>query len=753
VRGVVAVVALAPDVLAGGGVEAGDDLLALLLGLREHAGTDHGHGREATGQRGLPQLPGALLGPFLEQAGLPRDTVQARPAPPWPVLGPRARPGTGREECQRGASKPASSTARDAYGNPVTGYTGKVHLTSTDPQAQLPADYTFTATDAGAHTFSLTLKTAGSQGLSATDGTLRASATVNVAPAAAAQLAVTTQPPADVAAGAGFGLAVTAEDGYGNVVATFTGSVAVALSSNPGGSTLGGTLSVNAVNGVATFSGLKLDKAGTGYALQATSTGLTPATTSTFDVTSLTLSGTSVYEFRPVGTVVGILTTDEPGSHTFTYTLVPGTGSTDNASFTISGNQLLTADAFDLAARSSYSIRVRSTDEANNTLEQAFTISVLDDPALTRSGRTLTVSGTAGNDAFAFTPGAVRDSLALNGTALAVDTASVDTVVFQGKGGSDSATLAGRSGGGNTLLLSPGGSSLSGPGYTVRLQGVATVRATGGPGDSAALSDPTGNDTFVANPTSAYLSGGGFYGQAGGFSTVVAVSSGTAYLYDSAGNDVFVGTPSYAYLTGPSFFNETAGFKTVLAYSTAGGSDIAELADSGPGGSAFVAAPTYAYLAGGGSLQEASDFHTVIGVAVPGDTATLYDSPGNDTFVVLPGVAYLAGSGFMNQANSFKTAVAVSQGGQDTATLYGATSGGDTLVSTPSYAYLSGAGFLSQVSGFKTVVAVSQGSKDAAYLYGSGGSDTFVATAAYAFLRGTGYYTQVSGFHAVSAYG
>src|SRR5262249_39968098 len=113
VRGVVAVVAIAPDILAGGGVEVDDDLLVLLLGLREHAATDHGHGREAAGQRGLPQLSRALLGPFLEQACLPRDTVQARPAPPWPVLGPRARPGTRREECQRGTSKPDSSAKPD----------------------------------------------------------------------------------------------------------------------------------------------------------------------------------------------------------------------------------------------------------------------------------------------------------------------------------------------------------------------------------------------------------------------------------------------------------------------------------------------------------------------------------------------------------------------------------------------------------------------------------------------------------------
>ena len=55
---------------------------------------------------------------------------------------------------------------------------------------------------------------------------------------------MTTQPPASVTAGSGFGLVVTAEDGFGNVDPTFTGSVTLALANNPGGATLGGTLTV-----------------------------------------------------------------------------------------------------------------------------------------------------------------------------------------------------------------------------------------------------------------------------------------------------------------------------------------------------------------------------------------------------------------------------------------------------------------------------------------------------------------------------
>jgi hypothetical protein len=57
-------------------------------------------------------------------------------------------------------------TAVDRYGNTAASYTGTVHFTSTDLHgATLPPDYTFTAADAGVHTFAAgaTLFTAGGQ--------------------------------------------------------------------------------------------------------------------------------------------------------------------------------------------------------------------------------------------------------------------------------------------------------------------------------------------------------------------------------------------------------------------------------------------------------------------------------------------------------------------------------------------------------------------------------------------------------------
>ena len=60
-------------------------------------------------------------------------------------------------------------SAKDPYKNVATGYTGTVHFTSSDAQAGLPADYTFTAADAGVHVFSVTLESNGSQSIAATD--------------------------------------------------------------------------------------------------------------------------------------------------------------------------------------------------------------------------------------------------------------------------------------------------------------------------------------------------------------------------------------------------------------------------------------------------------------------------------------------------------------------------------------------------------------------------------------------------------
>jgi hypothetical protein len=150
-------------------------------------------------------------------------------------------------------------TARDPYGNIATSYTGTVHFTSTDAKASLPANYTFTAADAGIHTFSATLKTAGTQSLTVKDTTTaNLTATdggITVHPGAASQFIISA--PASIAAGASFSLTLTVEDAYGNVVTNYAGTIH--FSSTDRMATLPKNYTFTAADkGVHTFTGLVL---------------------------------------------------------------------------------------------------------------------------------------------------------------------------------------------------------------------------------------------------------------------------------------------------------------------------------------------------------------------------------------------------------------------------------------------------------------------------------------------------------------
>ena len=94
--------------------------------------------------------------------------------------------------------------------------------------------------------------------------------------------------------------------------------------------------------------------------------------------TNILLSSTNVIENLAVGTTVGSLSTQDPDiTNTFTYTLVAGTGSGDNGSFTISGSNLLTAAIFNYEVKSNYSIRVQSADQGGLSTQKVFAINVL----------------------------------------------------------------------------------------------------------------------------------------------------------------------------------------------------------------------------------------------------------------------------------------------------------------------------------------------------------------------------------------
>ncbi|MEX2473152.1 MAG: Ig-like domain-containing protein, partial [Gemmatimonadota bacterium] len=185
-------------------------------------------------------------------------------------------------------------TARDAVGNPATGFTGNVTVGfATDPSggtATLEGTLTVAAV-AGVATFDdLSVDVAGEGYTLAAnaDGLPEAtSAAFTITAAAASQLAFTVEPSEAVAGEAiSPAVRVTAFDDQGNVDTDFMGDITVAIATGTGtsGATLSGTRTVAAVSGVATFAELAVDSAGADYRLAAGADGLTGSMSAEFTI-------------------------------------------------------------------------------------------------------------------------------------------------------------------------------------------------------------------------------------------------------------------------------------------------------------------------------------------------------------------------------------------------------------------------------------------------------------------------------------
>ncbi|MEI7835223.1 MAG: C25 family cysteine peptidase [Planctomycetota bacterium] len=417
-------------------------------------------------------------------------------------------------------------------------------------------------------------------------------------------------------------------------------------------------------------------------------------------------------------------------------------------------------------------------------------------------GKILTVTGTQGDDTFAFFAADGGFTVTLNGQSWTFSPGDISQIVFNSGGGVDSATLTG-SAAADTATLRPGLAQLIGSGYSVTLNDVANVALVGGANDTVTLFGTTGADTFEAYPDHAALTGTGYQFSVSGFGSVRANGQGgadvarlydsagndtlelhtgygflrgagfnnavenfariegyataggadVAYLYDSSGDDTLTAYPTVVTLAGPSATLVANGFDTVIAYATAGGSDVARLYDS-EGNDVFRAYPTYATMTGEGYLNRANGFESVTGYAIAGgtDTAYLYDSAGNDTFVARPGSSYLFGTGFYNQADGFDSVTGAATLGRDTAWFYDS-AGDDAFVSRRDSAQMSGEGYLNAAVGFKRVSASSSAGNDTATFYTFSGVNTFTAHAADATMTSTSGWAFASGFASVIAYG
>jgi Bacterial Ig-like domain (group 3)/Abnormal spindle-like microcephaly-assoc'd, ASPM-SPD-2-Hydin len=193
------------------------------------------------------------------------------------------------------------------------GYRGTVHVTSSDPRAVLPADYTFSTSDSGVHEFpGITLKTSGTQSVTFTDTTqseLQGSAYTTIAADAAASVTVSGMGAESTQVSTAFAsrLSVKLIDAYQNPVpntaVTFTAPATGASVVFTGGSAIATALSD--VTGVAASPVLAANAISGSYTVTGATAGVAAA--ATFTLTNLASKvATSIVVSSPTPTgVVG----------------------------------------------------------------------------------------------------------------------------------------------------------------------------------------------------------------------------------------------------------------------------------------------------------------------------------------------------------------------------------------------------------------------------------------------------------------
>jgi endonuclease/exonuclease/phosphatase family metal-dependent hydrolase len=93
--------------------------------------------------------------------------------------------------------------------------------------------------------------------------------------------------------------------------------------------------------------------------------------------TNINLTNSTIPESTATGSIVGILSSvDANVGDVHTYSLVSGTGSTDNSRFVINGNQLLVGALAALNGPNTYSLRIRSVDQNGLSFEKALSVSI-----------------------------------------------------------------------------------------------------------------------------------------------------------------------------------------------------------------------------------------------------------------------------------------------------------------------------------------------------------------------------------------
>lgn len=180
-------------------------------------------------------------------------------------------------------------SVQDAGGNTVTTSSAAVTLGLTVPgSATLVCSANPRTASSGVATFSgCRVNRTGTYTLTATSGALAfaTSSNITISPGAASKLVFTTSP-SNSASDTIFSTqpVVTVQDASGNLVTTSTAAVTLSVTGTPGGTTLSCAANPkNAVSGISSFTGCKINKKGT-YSLTARSGTLTAGTSASFAI-------------------------------------------------------------------------------------------------------------------------------------------------------------------------------------------------------------------------------------------------------------------------------------------------------------------------------------------------------------------------------------------------------------------------------------------------------------------------------------
>lgn len=240
---------------------------------------------------------GVVVGIYREAVQLQSGQTYVIDGPPWQDVGSAGAPARLGFVGQPTAGAPGlvlnpvvTVAILDVDGNLVDDSTLPVTLSVASGPGRLGGTLTVNAVDGVATFADLTLSAPGTYTLGAASTGLTGDTSndivISAAPIAAG-LGFSVQPAnAPVATILAPAVQVQVLDQFGNLFTGFNGPVTLALGNNPVAAVLSGTLTVNAVNGVATFSDLRVSRVGTGFTLIASGDSLTPGTSNPFNVTA-----------------------------------------------------------------------------------------------------------------------------------------------------------------------------------------------------------------------------------------------------------------------------------------------------------------------------------------------------------------------------------------------------------------------------------------------------------------------------------